>query len=320
VSFLPIFERVGGAKGFENASDVELLEAGLPLYVLEACRAEHPERPMGPELQHLLLGEPAYPKALLDLHKPPPVLWARGRCALLHTPGLAVVGSRACTPYGKQIAMQLGRMESASQGVLISGAARGIDSAAHRGALESGRTIAILGAGLDAKASFARKKLLNEISAGGGLLLSEFPPSHPPTRWTFPLRNRIIAALSRATVVVEAAARSGARITAGQARDLGREVYAVPGRIDAPASMGCNLLLSEGARVLLRPSEAIWDRSSTARGDLPDLIRHLLGGPLSLGELAIRTGMHAVHLNQEIGQFELDGLLQRIPGGRIALS
>jgi len=320
VSFLPIFEQIGGAHAFPRCSEATLLDAGLPLFVLESCRGGKAQKSLAREAQHTLyLGEPGYPQRLLDLPKPPPVLWAHGELGLLEASGLAVVGARACTPYGKRIASQLGRMESASGGVLISGAARGIDAAAHRGALETGRTLAVLGAGLEARAGHARKRFFETILGEGGLILSEFPSHDPPQRWTFPLRNRVVAALSRATVVVEAALRSGARITSGLARDLGREVFAVPGPIDAPASMGCNQLIEEGARPLLRLSDAILDRNRASSSTLPELLRVLLGGPMTLSALSSRTGKALPLLNQEVGHFEICGLVKRMPGGRIGL-
>jgi DNA processing protein len=317
VSFGPIFRLIGGARAFASAQESILFEAGLPKSVLLAACAENTELSQGDSA--LFLGDPDYPVQLLDLAKPPPVLWARGKTELLKHPGLAVVGSRACTPYGKSVAGQLGQMEAAAGGVLVSGAARGIDSCAHRGAMEAGRTIAVLGAGLDATASFSRTRLIQEIVESGGLVLSEFPLRDPPSRWTFPQRNRVVAALSRATVVVEAASRSGARITAGFARDLGREVFAVPGRIDAPASVGCNELIVEGARPLVRLAEAVLERGSRERGQLPLILRHLQSGPLCLGELATRTGLDVSHLIESIGHFELNGLIERKPGGRFGL-
>lgn len=319
VSFLPILKRVGGRAGFESASDAELISAGLPKSVLEATGSQS-QGQIETETKLLIIGEPGYPKRLLDLAKPPPVLWFRGNGNLLDSLGLAVVGSRSCTPYGKSVALQLGQMEAGAQGVLISGAARGIDACAHRGAMKVGRTIAVLGAGLNAVASRTRKRFLEEILETGGLLLSEFPLSDPPSRWTFPQRNRIVAALGRATVVVEAASRSGAKITADFARDLGREVFAVPGRIDAPASMGCNELILEGARPLIRLSEAVLERTSTRKGELPIVLRHLLSGPLSPSELLTRTGFSSQLLSEEIGRLELHGLLKRKPGGRLGLS
>jgi DNA processing protein len=317
VSFEPIFEKLGGVEYFAAASETALLAAGLPQSVLRASCLLDDRVSQGDAV--LFLGASSYPTPLLDLEKPPPVLWARGNTSLLGQSMLSVVGSRACTPYGKSVAGQLGQMEGAAGGVLVSGAARGIDACAHRGAMETGRTIAILGAGLDAASGPARKRLMREILDCGGLILSEFPLRDPPSRWTFPQRNRLVAALARATVVVEAASRSGARITAGFARDLGREVFAVPGRIDAPASVGCNELIVEGARPLVRLAEAVLERGSRERGQLPLILRHLQSGPLCLGELATRTGLDVPSLSQSIGHFELNGLIERKPGGRIGL-
>jgi len=178
VSFEPIFEKLGGVECFASASEKELVAAGLPHSVLKASCWVDEGVNQGDTV--LFLGDPSYPTLLLDLEKPPPVLWARGNTNLLGQSMLSVVGARACTPYGKSVAGQLGQMEGAAGGVLVSGAARGIDACAHRGAMESGRTIAVLGAGLDASSGLARKRLMEEILHCGGLILSEFPRRDHP--------------------------------------------------------------------------------------------------------------------------------------------
>jgi DNA processing protein len=164
----------------------------------------------------------------------------------LGQPSVAIVGARVCSPYGASVATDLGR-ELATAGVLVvSGLARGVDAAAHRGALESGTTIAVLGCGIDRDYPRAHTVLASEVAARG-LLVSEYPPGVEPAPWRFPARNRIVSGLTLATVVVEARERSGALITADLALDEGREVLAVPGEITSALSRGTNQLLRLGA-------------------------------------------------------------------------
>jgi DNA processing protein len=173
-----------------------------------------------------------FPPLLHAIHDPPPGLFVRGarELDLLGQPSVAIVGARVCSPYGASVATDLGR-ELATAGVLVvSGLARGVDAAAHRGALESGTTIAVLGCGIDRDYPRAHTVLASEVAARG-LLVSEYPPGVEPAPWRFPARNRIVSGLTLATVVVEARERSGALITADLALDEGREVLAVPGEI-----------------------------------------------------------------------------------------
>jgi DNA processing protein len=187
------------------------------------------------------------------------------------------------------VARRLGAQAANLGAALVSGAARGIDESAHRGALEAGGvTIAILGQGLCSRASGPEaRRLHDDILDGGGSLLSELPPRDPPTKFTFPRRNRLIAALARATVVVEASLLSGAMHTAKAARDLSREVWAVPGRIDAPASAGCLLLISEGCLCVRELVEvtAGWRRVGN---DPASRLLMALDAPRGLGEIAAR--------------------------------
>jgi DNA processing protein len=195
-------------------------------------------------------GEPDYPLLLTRIPDPPPWLWLRGDAdpRLLSETAVAVVGARACSGYGRAVARMLASGAADAGAVVVSGLARGIDGEAHRGALAaSGRTVAVLGCGLDRDYPAAHAELARAILAGGGLVVSEYEPGVEPAPWRFPARNRIIAGLAAATVVVEARERSGALITADFALEDGREVLAVPGEITSALSAGTNALLRQGA-------------------------------------------------------------------------
>ena len=186
---------------------------------------------------------------LAAIHDPPPALWVRGGAgdAILSGRAVAVVGARACSAYGRSVARSLGRDLAAAGLVVVSGMARGIDGEAHRGALEAaGVTVAVLGCGIDRDYPAAHAELARRICERG-LVVSEYEPGVEPAPWRFPARNRIIAGLCEATVVVEARERSGALITADFALEEGREVLAVPGEITSALSAGTNALLRLGA-------------------------------------------------------------------------
>ncbi|MGN6799795.1 MAG: DNA-processing protein DprA [Gaiellaceae bacterium] len=196
----------------------------------------------------LARGAPGYPARLRRIHDPPAGLFIRGTAepALLDAPCVAVVGARACSAYGAAVAAELARGLARAGVVVVSGLARGVDAAAHRGALETGTTVAVLGCGVDRDYPRSHRSLAASI-AERGLIASEYPPGVEPAPWRFPARNRIVAGLCDATVVVEARERSGALITADLALDEGREVLAVPGEITSLLSKGTNHLLRLGA-------------------------------------------------------------------------
>ncbi len=207
------------------------------------------------EIEILLWSDEVYPARLGHLVDPPPVLFARGRLELLSRPAVTILGSRRSTVYGRRSAEALAAQMALRGITVVSGLALGIDGASHRGALEAGGdTIAVLGSGVDLIQPVSHRRL-GERVAREGLLLSEFLPGEPARAHHFPRRNRILAALGGAVVVVEAAEKSGALITVEHALDLGRDVYAVPGALDAPQSRGCNLLIHQGAQVITSPEE-----------------------------------------------------------------
>ncbi|HXO21926.1 MAG TPA: DNA-processing protein DprA [Thermoanaerobaculia bacterium] len=216
----------------------------------EAARAER----HGARLLTAL--DAGYPDALRHLALPPPVLYLRGE--LPAGPAVAIVGSRRADPYGREVAELFARSLAASGLAVVSGFARGVDAAAHRGALSAagGRTVAVLGCGLGVDYPQAHAALREEIAAAGAVL-TEFPCGLAPRSWHFPVRNRIIAALAGGTLVVQAAPRSGSLITARHALDLGREVYAVPGRIFDERSLGPNALIRDGALLVQHPRDIL---------------------------------------------------------------
>jgi len=203
--------------------------------------------------------DPAFPPLLAAIHDPPPQLFLRGSAdpAILSEPAVAVVGARACSPYGRRVARSLARELAAAGLVVVSGMARGIDGEAHRGALESsGRTVAVLGCGIDRDYPAAHAELARRI-AENGLVVSEYEPGVEPAPWRFPARNRIIAGLCSSTLVVEARERSGALITADFALEEGRDVLAVPGEITSSLSAGTNALIKLGAAPVAAASDVL---------------------------------------------------------------
>ena len=285
------------------------------------------------ETAHALLlepGSPSYPSELTSVPSPPEELFVRGKVELLQrAPRVAIVGTRTPTPYGEAQARHFARVLAGAGAVIVSGLARGIDEAAHRGALDvGGATIAVLGSGVDRpwpEGELARRM------AGEGLLLSEFAPGEGPRRHHFPLRNRIIAGLSRAVVVIEAAHASGSLITARWAIDQGRDVYAMPGRVDHPMARGCHRLLREGAALIEAPEELLAElglapaagpaRSEDVLGSIDmsvlarSILRALVGETLSLDEIIARIGAPPSEVLSQLAELELGGFVARSPGG-----
>jgi len=215
--------------------------------------------PKNPDIIQIHKNTPEYPARLLDLYDPPNSLYIYGDIRLFNLPMIAIVGSRAASPEGIRNAYYFAQALSAAGYLIISGLARGIDGAAHRGTLKSNqgyRTIAVCGSGLDIV--YPQEHLgLAQAIAKGGLLVSELAPGLGPKAWHFPRRNRIIAALSLGIVVIEAAERSGSLITARLGCELGREIFAIPGSIHSPLSKGCHQLLQQGAKLVHSPQDIL---------------------------------------------------------------
>jgi DNA processing protein len=217
-----------------------------------------------------------YPERLGEIFDPPPVLWVRGDRGLLARPGIAVVGTRQPTPYGNGMAEMLSRDLAARKLLIISGMARGVDTAAHKGALAAGgRTLAVWGTGVDVIYPKENKKLAEEIVHGGGAIVSEQPLGTFPAPQNFPLRNRIISGLSVGVLVVEAGEQSGTRVTARCALEQNRDVYAVPGNVTTRNAWGPNTLIKQGAK-LTATWEDVWE-------DLPSQVRLELEGGAEAG-------------------------------------
>jgi len=257
-----LLERFGSAEGVFGALRSELERLRLRPEAVESIVLKDRHEAARAELERLrelegaevvVLDDGAYPALLREIPDPPVVLYALGRWAeCLDAPCVGVVGSRRASTYGQNVALMLAR-DLAGRGVtVVSGLARGIDAAAHRGALEAGgRTVAVLGTGLDEVYPRDHRKLAAEIIAGGGALVSQFPLGTPPVAENFPYRNRVISGLSLGTLVVEAAENSGSLITARLALEQGREVFAVPGNITSRNSFGTNYLIKgAGAKLV----------------------------------------------------------------------
>jgi DNA processing protein len=265
-----------------------------------------------------------YPSLLRGLHDPPPVLFLRGAAevALLQAAGVAIVGARACSAYGKQVARMLGRELAAAGLVVLSGLARGVDGEAHRGALDAGgSTMALLGCGIDRDYPAAHAELAGRIRETG-LVVSEYAPGVEPAPWRFPARNRIIAGLAAATVVVEARERSGALITADFALEAGREVFAVPGEITSSLSAGTNALLRLGATPLTKAEDVLESLGIAAKpsaalelDEVPARVLEALAGePAGVDQLVHATGLDAAAVAAALAELELAGAVAEAEG------
>jgi DNA processing protein len=304
---------------------------------IRAQAAAAAERAARLSLDAIAWGDPAYPAALAAIVDPPPVLWVRGQRAALDAPAVAIVGSRAGSPYALAVAERLAA-DLARQGLaIISGLARGVDSAAHRGALAvGGTTVGVLGSGADVIYPREHEQLAGEI-AERGAVISELIPGTPPHRSFFPQRNRIISGLSRAVVVIEAGQKSGSLITARCALEQGRDVLAVPGNILNGRNRGGHALLRDGAKIVetaddileelglgaadrrfqadARPS-GTGGAGRSARPADPVLAAFVGSEPCDLDGISERTGLSTARLLARLFDLELQGLVRRMGGGR----
>jgi DNA processing protein len=266
----------------------------------------------------------AFPDGLAAIFDPPPGLFLRGAASfeVLDEPAVAVVGARSCSPYGRHVARMLGRELAAAGIVIVSGMARGIDGEAHRGALEAGgRTVAVLGCGVDRDYPAAHRDLARQICEQG-LIVSEYAPGVEPSPWRFPARNRVIAGLAAVTIVVEARERSGALITADLALEEGREVFAVPGEITSGLSAGTNRLLALGATPLTRVEDVLRTFGiEQAEAPAPDVsepagkvLACLRDSAAGADELSRETGLAAGVLAAALSELEVAGLIVEAAG------
>jgi DNA processing protein len=280
-----------------------------------------------------------FPDLLERISKPPERLYIKGDPAALHLPALAIVGSRNPTEAGRRTAYEFARHLGSAGFCIVSGLAEGIDTAAHRGALDAGAaTVAFLGHGIDRVYPAANLELAHDI-AKRGALASEFPLGTPPDRSLFPQRNRLISGLSLGTLVVEAARRSGSLITARLAGEQGREVFAVPGSIHNPLSRGCHQLIRQGAKLVETAEDIVNEIAplsahmlqtsleSTANDSEPEpddddyrrLRKYLGHDPVSINELAQDSGLTIDQVSSMLLILELQGVVEAQSGGRYSL-
>lgn len=272
----------------------------------------------------LARSDAAFPPFLRAIHDPPAGLFVRGDgdVALLARPAVAIVGARACSAYGRQVGRALGRDLASAGLVVVSGLARGVDAEAHRGALEAGGvTVAVLGCGIDRDYPAAHRELARQV-AELGLIVSEYAPGVEPAPWRFPARNRIVAGLCAAAVVVEARERSGALITADFALEEGREVFAVPGEITSALSAGANALLRLGATPLTCAQDVLesygLEAAATAAPELGETAARVLArvreAAAGADELARSTGLGAGEVAVALTELELAGAVREEDG------
>ena len=309
-------------------SDPELIELSTAL--LDRARAER-IRAAEAGIGVLAWNDPVMPSHLRAISDLPPVLWYRGSLDCLKQPAVAIVGSRAASSVALETARRLAA-DIALRGItVVSGLARGVDSAAHRGALETGRTIAVLGSGVDHVYPAEHAGLASRI-AENGLVVSEYPPGTLPLPYHFPMRNRLISGLSRAVVVIEASDKSGSLITASCAAEQGRDVMAVPGNVLSGRNRGGHALIRDGAKIVECGDDIVAElgfgvpaqidaepgasgNGSTSSED-PVLGRMHAACPYDLDELAGACGLETARLLTHLADLELRGLIRRVEGGR----
>lgn len=348
-----LLARFGDPDAVRAAATGALRQAGLDTTAIAALREPDPAQ-LGaalafadlPDAAILARDDPRYPPRLAGIDDPPPLLFVRGDLAVLAEPQLAIVGSRNPTPGGVETTRAFARHLAGLGLVITSGLATGIDRAAHEGAMEGGRTIAVLGTGPDRIYPAAHRDLAHRIAASGALV-SEFLPGTGPHPSHFPRRNRIISGLALGTLVTEAALRSGSLITARLASEQGREVFAIPGSIHNPLARGCHALIRQGAKLVdsvdllleelapqLRATLAATEPQPASPAPPPDsgppaisagldkdyqqLLAALGHDPVAMDELIARTGQSAASVSSMLLLLELQGYVSSLPGGRYA--
>lgn len=298
-----------------NATDIEPTQAWLKASDLN---------------QIITLADTCYPQSLLEIHDPPPLLYAKGDVSLLNTPSIAVVGSRHASPQGDKNAQDFSELLAQHGYTIVSGMALGIDGAAHRGALRGhGKTIAVVGTGLDIVYPSKHRDLAHQI-ASNGLIVSEFGIGTPSRPENFPRRNRIISGLSLGCLVVEANIQSGSLITARLAGEQGREVFAIPGSIHSPVAKGCHLLIKQGAKLVDSVQDILDElgsfglsaqtnlhlvESSSSSAESTSLLEFMGYDPIDMDTLAQRSSLTADSLSAMLLVLELEGKVSALPGG-----
>lgn len=312
-----------------------LFKTGLSSRIVEnlvALRSTLDLEKVMERLEHLKISvvtreEEAYPRRLKEIEQPPPVIYARGEILSEDDFAVAVVGTRRITLYGRQVAEEIGAFLAHNGITVVSGLARGVDAVAHDAAIKAGgRTIAVLGCGVDRIYPPEHQNLAERIVECGALI-SDYAPGTPPDAINFPPRNRIISGLSLATVVVEAGETSGALITATFAADQGRDVLAVPGNINAPQSKGANRLIQQGARPLLKVEDILEalkidnvQSHQQARQILPadaleaSILVLMSAEPLHIDEIRTQSGLSIDKVSATLTMLELKGMVRQVGG------
>ena len=334
--FVDAFGSVAAA--WSAPPDALLRVAGIGPVTAEAMRRfpwrrmlrEDQARVKAAGLTVIVWGDEQYPPRLRAIHSAPPVVYVRGALEPEDEAAVAIVGSRRATAYGEEMAGELARELGRRGLTIVSGLARGIDAAAHRGALEVGaRTVAVLGNGLDQTYPPEHRTLATDV-AGSGALLSEFPLGTAPLRPHFPRRNRIISGLSLGVVVVEAGVESGALITANHALEQGRDVFAVPGRVHARYSEGCNRLIKAGAKLVESWEDVLAELVPNLKGrkrkrptgppppDLADEEQRvydlLADGPLHIDSIIVQSGLGGGRAASILVGMEMKGVIRQLRG------
>lgn len=330
-----LIQHFGDVETAWHASPQEMRAAGLGPKLIETMQQVRAgvslelvwERVHSLGIQVLTWEDEAYPRRLKEIDQPPPVLYLRDNLQPEDEWAVAIVGTRGITAYGRQVTAEITSVLARRGVTVISGLARGVDAEAHKVALNAGgRTLAVLGSGVDQIYPPEHRQLANQIIASGALM-SDYAPGTPPDGVNFPPRNRIISGLSMAVIVIEAGERSGALITAEFAADQGREVFAVPGNINAPKSVGCNRLIHQGARPLLTPEDVLesldlasFQQQRVARAVLPKdevearLLSVLTREPMHVDDIRARVDMPIEKVSATLALMELKGMVRQLGG------
>lgn len=347
VALLQRFRSPDNILGASHADLTVLIGAGAATHLLQPDEALNQQLALTlswaeqPDCHLLSLADPGYPEALLQIADPPPLLYLRGQPDTLKPPALGVIGSRHATRAGLDNAAAFAGHLASRGLVVVSGLARGIDAAAHNGAMQNnGLTLAVMGTGIDRIYPAAHQALAADIAASGAIL-TEMPLGTAARPGHFPRRNRIIAGLSVGVLVVEAARRSGSLITARHALECGREVFAIPGSIHSPVARGCHSLIRQGAK-LVESSQDIIDElppslatklsqagavkpgdESVATAALPEMLQGLLehldwdGMTVEQLRLSVDADQSSQHTAENLLELELAGFIERLPDGRV---
>lgn len=330
-----LLDYFGDLQAAWNASPEALREAGLDRRVIENLVSARSQVDLVAELgrleqngaQLLTWDDPAYPRNLLNIAQPPPVLFVKGALLPADDWAVALVGTRHASAYGREVARELASGLAASGVTVVSGLARGVDVAAHRAALEAGgRTIAVLGSGIDTIYP-AEHKDVAEAIAQAGAVVSDYALGTPPEAANFPPRNRIISGLTKGVVIVEAGEVSGALITADFAAEQGRDVFAVPGNIHQRTSVGTNKLIQQGAKMVTGVADileelnlALVTEQRTARAALPAdeteqrLLACLSAEPVHIDELGAQMALPISQVSGALALMELKGMVRQVGG------